>query len=167
MYNTLTTEQKQEVNALGEADVQALRQITAELFPDSTYLTHLEYMHNLVSEYVEADDETFESMQGESASYEQQPLPSDMCRAIRQAVETMESYLAPLEIAEMVQEDQSTLTAKYRPQLTADLERLYDSLDDHGKGVLLDRLDDMWIMYCIARYTDTGACSGQTNSNEG
>ena len=68
---------------------------------------------------------------------------------------------------EQKQEDQSTLTAEYRPQLTADLERLYDSLYARDKGVLLDRLDDMWIMYCIARYTDPGACSGQTNSNEG
>ena len=51
--------------------------------------------------------------------------------------------------------------AEYRPQLTADLERLYNSLDDHDKGVLQDRLDDMWIIYCIARYTDKGACSGQ------
>ena len=57
MYNTLTTEQKQEVKAIGEADVQALRQITAELFPDSTYTTHLEFVHNIVAEYVEDDDD--------------------------------------------------------------------------------------------------------------
>ena len=43
MYNALTTEQ-QEVNAL----VQALRQYTAETFPDSTYLTH-EYVHEHVA----------------------------------------------------------------------------------------------------------------------
>ena len=45
--------------------------------------------------------------------------------------------------------------------LTTDLERLYDSLDNHNKGVLQDWLDDMWIMYCTARYTDKEACSGQ------
>lgn len=110
--------------------------------------------------------------QGESPSYEQQPLPSDMCHAIRQAVVTMESYLSASEIKDMIACDQATLTAEYRPQLTADLERLYDSLDDHDKGVLQDRLDDIWIMYCIARYTDTGetsqkVCSGQSDSDEG
>lgn len=100
------------------------------------------------------------------------PKPSDMCHAIRQAVETMESYLSDSEIKDMIACDQCTLTAEYRPQLTADLERIYDSLDDYDKGVLQDRLDDMWIMYCIARYTDKGAiahegCSGQSDSNEG
>ena len=89
------------------------------------------------------------------------PKPSDMCHAIRQAVETMESYLPNSEIKEMIVCDKCTLTTEYRPQLTADLERLYNSLDAHDKGVLQDRLDDMWIMYCIARYTDKGACSGQ------
>ena len=89
-----------------------------------------------------------------SASYEQsgiknvhKPKPSDMC-------------------------DKCTLTAEYRPQLTADLERLYDSLDNHDKGVLQDRLDDMWIMYCIARYTDKEAIAREgmqctVDSNEG
>ena len=103
-----------------------------------------------------------------SASYEQseiknvhKPKPSDMCDAIRQAVKTMESYLSDSEIKEMIVCDKCTLTTEYRPQLTADLERLYDSLDAHNKGVLQDRLDDMWIMYCIARYTDKEACSGQ------
>ena len=103
-----------------------------------------------------------------SASYEQseiknvhKPKPSDMCHAITQAIETMESYLSDSEIKDMIAGDQCTLTAEYRPQLTADLERLYDSLDDHDKGVLQDWLDDMWIMYCIARYTDKGAYSGQ------
>ena len=64
----------------------------------------------------------------------------------------------------------NTLTTEYRPQLTPDLELLYDSLDDHGKGVLQDRLDDMWIMYCIARYTDNGAIAHEgctVDSNEG
>ena len=37
---------------------------------------------------------------------------------------------------------------------------------NYDKGVLQDRLDDMWIMYCIARYTHEG-CSGQSDSNEG
>ena len=99
-----------------------------------------------------------------SASYEQseiqnvyKPKPPDMCDAIRQAVKTMESYLADSEIKDMLACDKCTLTAEYRPQLTADLERLYDSLDAHNKGVLQDWLDDMWIMYCIARYTDKGA----------
>ena len=89
-----------------------------------------------------------------SASYEQseiknvhKPKPSDMC-------------------------DKCTLTTEYCPQLTPDLERLYDSLDAHNKGVLQDRLDDMWIMYCIARYTDKEAiaCEGMqctVDSNEG
>jgi hypothetical protein len=85
------------------------------------------------------------------------PKPSDMCHAIRQAVETMESYLSDSEIKDMIGCDKCTLTAEYRPQLTADLERLYDSLGNHDKGVLQDRLDDMWIMYCIARYTDKEA----------
>ena len=89
------------------------------------------------------------------------PKPSDMCDAIRQAVKTMESYLSDSEIKDMIVHDKCTLTTEYRPQLTADLERLYNSLDAHDKGVLQDRLDDMWTMYCIARYTDKGACSGQ------
>ena len=112
-----------------------------------------------------------------SASYEQseiqnvhKPKPSDMCDAIRQAVKTMESYLADSEIKEMIVCDKCTLTTEYRPQLTADLERLYDSLDNHDKGVLQDRLDDMWIMYCIARYTDKEAIAREgraVDSNEG
>lgn len=81
------------------------------------------------------------------------PIPSDMNHAIRQAVETMESYLSNSEIMDMIECDQCTLTAEYRPQMTADLERIYDSLDDCDKGILQDCLDDMWIMYCIARYT--------------
>ena len=114
-----------------------------------------------------------------SASYEQsgiknvhKPKPSDMCDAIRQAVKTMESYLADSEIKEMIVCDKCTLTTEYCPQLTPDLERLYDSLDAHNKGVLQDRLDDMWIMYCIARYTDKGAIAREgmqctVDSNEG
>ena len=62
------------------------------------------------------------------------PKPSDMCDAIRQAVKTMESYLSNSELQDMIVCD---------------------------KGVLQDRLDDMWTMYCIARYTGKGACSGQ------
>ena len=114
-----------------------------------------------------------------SASYEQseiqnvhKPKPSDMCDAIRQAVKTMESYLSDSEIKDMLACDKCTLTTEYRPQLTADLERLYDSLDAHNKGVLQDRLDDMWIMYCIARYTDKEAIAREgmqctVDSNEG
>lgn len=53
MFNALTTEQKQEVKALvqaiGETNVQALRQYTAQMFPDSTSLTHLEFVHNCVA----------------------------------------------------------------------------------------------------------------------
>ena len=89
------------------------------------------------------------------------PKPTDMCDAIHQAVQTMESYLSDSEIKEMIVCDKCTLAAEYRPQLTAGLERLYNSLDDHDKGVLQDRLDDMWTMYCIARYTGKGAFSGQ------
>lgn len=98
------------------------------------------------------------------------PKPSDMCQAINQAVKTMESYLSDSEIKDMIGCDKCTLTTEYRPQLTADLERLYDSLDAHDKGVLQDRLDDMWIMYCIARYTDKGAIAHgrcTVDSNEG
>ena len=114
-----------------------------------------------------------------SASYEQsgiknvhKPKPSDMCDAIRQAVKTMENYLADSEIKDMIVCDKCTLTTEYRPQLTADLERLYDSLDNHDKGVLQDRLDDMWIMYCTARYTDKEAIAREgmqctVDSNEG
>ena len=114
-----------------------------------------------------------------SASYEQseiknvhKPKPPDMCDAIRQAVKTMESYLSDSEIKDMLACDKCTLTTEYCPQLTPDLERLYDSLDAHNKGVLQDRLDDMWIMYCIARYTDKEAiaCEGMqctVDSNEG
>ena len=50
--------------------------------------------------------------------------------------------------------------------LTTEQKQEVDSLDDHDKGVLLT-IQSWWIMYCIARYTDAGACSGQTNSNEG
>lgn len=78
--------------------------------------------------------------------------PSDMCHAIAQAVARMKQELTLDEIADMVKYDQSTLTAEYRPQMTADLEAIYNSLDDHSKGVLQDRLDDMWIAYCLARY---------------
>lgn len=81
------------------------------------------------------------------------PLPTDMCHAIHQAVETMRSYISDVEIVEMIEEDQATLTAEYRPQLTADLERIFDSLDDYDKGVLQDRLDDMWVMYCKAHFS--------------
>ena len=114
-----------------------------------------------------------------SASYEQseiknvhKPKPSDMCHAIRQAVKTMESYLSDSEIKDMLACDKCTLTTEYCPQLTPDLELLYASLDAHNKGVLQDRLDDMWIMYCIARYTDKEAiaCEGMqctVDSNEG
>ena len=87
-----------------------------------------------------------------SASYEQseiknvyKPKPSDMC-------------------------DKCTLTTEYRPQLTADLELLYASLDARDKSVLQDHLDDMWIMYCIARYTDKEAIAHEgctVDSNEG
>ena len=89
------------------------------------------------------------------------PKPPDMCDAIRQAVKTMESYLSDSEIKEMIVCDKCTLTTEYCPQLTPDLELLYASLDAYNKGVLQDWLDDMWIMYCTARYTDKGACSGQ------
>lgn len=106
-----------------------------------------------------------------SASYEQseiknvyKPKPADMCQSINQAVKTMESYLSDAEIKDMIGCDKCTLATEYRPQLTPDLERLYASLDAHDKGVLQDRLDDMWIMYCIARYTD-GRCT--VDSNEG
>lgn len=92
------------------------------------------------------------------------PKPPDMCHAIRQAVKTMESYLSDNEIKDMIVCDRHTLTTEYCPQLTPDLERLYDSLDNHDKGVLQDRLGDMWIMYCIARYTDKVAT---VDSNEG
>lgn len=100
------------------------------------------------------------------------PKPSDMCHAIRQAVKTMESYLSDSEIKDMIVCDKCTLATEYRPQLTADLERLYASLDAHDKGVLQDRLDDMWIMYCIARYTDKEAIAREgmqctVGSNEG
>lgn len=114
-----------------------------------------------------------------SASYEQseiknvhKPKPSDMCDAIRQAVKTMESYLSDSEIKDMLACDKCTLTTEYCPQLTPDLELLYASLDAHNKGVLQDRLDDMWIMYCIARYTDKEAIAHEgmqctVDSNEG
>ena len=98
------------------------------------------------------------------------PKPSDMHDAIHQAVETMESYLSDSEIKEMIVCDKCTLTTEYCPQLTPDLELLYASLDAYNKGVLQDRLDDMWIMYCTARYTDKEAIAhegGQTDSNEG
>ena len=112
-----------------------------------------------------------------SASYEQseiknvyKPKPSDMCDAIHQAIKTMDSYLSDAEIKDMIVCDKCTLTTEYRPQLTADLERLYDSLDNHDKGVLQDWLDDMWIMYCIARYTDKEAIAHEgctVDTNEG
>ena len=167
MYNTLNHAQKQEVkdivNAMGEENIQSLRQITAELFPASTYLTHLEFVHNLVADYVRGSDTTCADMQDEQLI---EPLFAvmyffcEMCHAITQAVETMENYLSDSEIKDMIAGDQCTLTAEYRPQLTADLERIYDSLDDYDKGVLQDHLDDMWIMYCKAFY-------GAVDSSEG
>ena len=112
-----------------------------------------------------------------SASYEQseiknvyKPKPSDMCDAIHQAIKTMDSYLSDAEIKDMIVCDKCTLTTEYRPQLTADLELLYASLDARDKSVLQDHLDDMWIMYCIARYTDKEAIAHEgctVDSNEG
>ena len=112
-----------------------------------------------------------------SASYEQseiknvyKPKPSDMCDAIHQAIKTMDSYLSDAEIKDMIVCDKCTLTTEYRPQLTADLELLYASLDARDKSVLQDPLDDMWIMYCIARYTDKEAIAHEgctVDSNEG
>ena len=98
------------------------------------------------------------------------PKPSDMCQAIHQAAQTMESYLSDAEIKDMIVCDKCTLTTEYCPQLTADLARLYASLDAPDKGVLQAGLDDMWIMYCIARYTDKGAIAHEeraVDSNEG
>lgn len=86
------------------------------------------------------------------ATQRHKALPRDMCQAIRQACETMEEYLSISEIRDMIACDQSTLTAEYRPQLTHDLEGIYESLNAYDKGVLQDRLDDMWIMYCITYY---------------
>ena len=81
------------------------------------------------------------------------------------------NILKTLDLTHLTQEnDMTPQENEYRPQLTADLELLYASLDDHDKGVLQDRLDDMWIMYCITRYTDKGtiAPAGCTvDSNEG
>ena len=89
-----------------------------------------------------------------NVSYEQgetpnvhKPLPSDMCHAIRQAVEMMERCSSDSESKNMI-------------------------VCDHDKGVLQDRLDDMWIMYCIAHYTNNGAIAREgmqctVDSNEG
>lgn len=56
MFNTLNHAQQQEVQsivvAMGEENIQSLRKITASLFPDSTYTTHIEFVYNLVAEYV-------------------------------------------------------------------------------------------------------------------
>ena len=85
--------------------------------------------------------------------------PSDMCHAIHQAVKTTEGYLSDSEIKDMVACDKCTLTTEYCPQL-----------DAYNKGVLQDRLDDMWIMYCIARYTNKEAIVHEgctVDSNEG
>lgn len=102
-----------------------------------------------------------------SASYEQseiknvhKPKPSDTYSPCFSKGSTSPDS----EIKEMIVCDQCTLTA--------DLERLYDSLDNHDKGVLQDWLDDMWIMYCTARYTDKGAIAREgmqctVDSNEG
>lgn len=69
MFNTLNYNQQQEVKtivkAMGEKNIQSLIKITAELFPDSTYLTHLEFVHNLVAEYVSDSDTTCIAMQVE------------------------------------------------------------------------------------------------------
>lgn len=80
------------------------------------------------------------------------PMPNDMCQSILAAVDYMESHLSHNRIKQMILEDQSTLTAEYRPQLTTNLNIIYEDLDDYGKGVLQDSLDDIWIMYCIAKY---------------
>ena len=69
MFNTLNHSQQQEVKAIvvamGEENIQSLRKITAEIFPDSTYLTHLEFVHNLVADYVSDSDTTCADMQNE------------------------------------------------------------------------------------------------------
>lgn len=103
-----------------------------------------------------------------------QPLPPNMREAICQAVTIMEHRLSESEIRDLIVCDQCTLTAQYRPQLPANLDCIYNSLDDHDKGVLQDCLDDMWIMYCITRYADCTACykltpykGGQSDGNEG
>lgn len=70
MFNALNHNQQQEVkaivNAMGEENIQSLRKITAEIFPDSTYLTHLEFVHNLVADYVSDSDTTCADMQDEN-----------------------------------------------------------------------------------------------------
>ena len=69
MYNTLNHTQQQEVqlivDAMGEENIQSLRQITAELLPGSTYLTHLEFVYNLVADYVSDSDITYIAMRDE------------------------------------------------------------------------------------------------------
>ena len=70
MFNALNHDQQQEVQsiviAMGEENIQSLRRITAELFPESTYLTHLEFVHNLVADYVSDSDTTCADMQDEN-----------------------------------------------------------------------------------------------------
>lgn len=117
----------------------------------ASFVVHKDFFRTSASNSEQACKPTTQEQQPMTQNVHK-PLPSDMCHAIRQAVETMESYLSDSEIKDMIACDQCTLTAEYRPQLTADLERIYDSLDDHDKGVLQDRLDDMWIMYCLAKY---------------
>ena len=70
MFNALNPDQQKEVKtiviAMGEENIQALRRITAELFPDSTDLTHFEFVHNLVANYVSDSDTTCADMQEEN-----------------------------------------------------------------------------------------------------
>lgn len=69
MFNSLNHDQQQEVkyivDAIGEENIQSLRKITAEIFPDSPYSTHLEFVHSLVAEYVSDSDITCADMQDE------------------------------------------------------------------------------------------------------
>lgn len=53
MFNTLTTEEKQQVKSIVDmidvADIKVLHQYTVKMLPDVSYLTHIEFVHDLVA----------------------------------------------------------------------------------------------------------------------
>lgn len=62
MYNTLTTEQKRQVDliviALGDVYVQSISRYTEKLLPDSLYRTHLDFLRDLIAFVLDGRDTT-------------------------------------------------------------------------------------------------------------
>ena len=61
---------------------------------------------------------------------------------------------------DLTQETDVTLDLTQETDMTLDLTHLTQE-QPMTQNVHKPKPSDMWIMYCIARYTDKGACSGQ------